>query len=155
MLSKSVGGGSLEERIREDREGSVYNLTTLFLPASAHSSVIIHIHSRPPPSLPLHYYPDAAPPNPGVKVSLRKLLTDVMIQSAQIFPLSFSCSGSEETDRANIHIKKRRDTHTKLTKLITESLKSFWFVLCCDVMEHCSSTHHKMQSQSQLALPVS
>lgn len=29
--SKSVGGGSLEERIREDREGSAFNLTTLFL----------------------------------------------------------------------------------------------------------------------------
>jgi len=29
--SKSVGGGSLEERIREDREGRVLNLTTLVL----------------------------------------------------------------------------------------------------------------------------
>ena len=73
--SKSVGGGSLEERIREDREGSVFNLTTLFLclclpqPIQAlFTHTHTHTHATAAPR-----YPGFEREPPGVKVSLRKL----------------------------------------------------------------------------------
>lgn len=90
-----------------------------------------HMHSSPPLSWRSPWVWAKKPP--GCQGLPEKALTDVMIQSAQIFPLSFSRSGSEETDRANIRGgKKHKTLSSRLSgQLIAESLnllskESWW-----------------------------
>lgn len=71
-----------------------------------------HMHSSPPLSWRSPWVWAKKPP--GCQGLPEKALTDVMIQSAQIFPLSFSRSGSEETDRANIRGGGKKPQNSEL-----------------------------------------
>ena len=157
--SKSVWGGSLEERIRQGSATRGVSLTwpPCFSPSlsnSAHSHTHTHTNTntpRHPIILTLGW--SESPPTP--KVSARKLWQMWWYCLRKIFPLSFSCSGSEETDRTNTEGEKNPDS-----VLITDSFSDhhqqggggggggpWWFNLWYrDITQSSDSpkTHHKM-----------
>lgn len=82
----------------EDREGSGFHPTTLFLPVLPYFSPFKYCSHTRKARTHTHTYT----PPPGCQGLPEKALTDLMIQPVHILPLSFSCTDSEETDHANI-----------------------------------------------------